>query len=193
MNTSARHNEIELLRLVADGDETAFRQIFYIWHQKVAGYLIGWTKSQTLTEELLQDVFLKLWMNRDRLRQVENFDKYIFVVSRNKAFNALRQIARERNRFREWVKLAEDVDSEEVPRPSNDLIPLIETAVQQLPGRQRKVYELKYKQGLKYEEIGRKMGIAAETARKHMQAANKAIALYVKRTVPLILVLMKIF
>jgi RNA polymerase sigma factor (sigma-70 family) len=155
------------MQAVSKGDEKAFEQLFHYWHQRLGAFVIGWTKSEAATEEIVQDVFLKVWLQRTKLAAIENFGNYLFILSRNHTYNALRQTARERQRQIEIERFKE-------------LAPLLDEAVQHLPDQQRKVYLLKYKASLKYEEIGEQLQISPETARKHLQLATKFISTYVK-------------
>ena len=195
MTTQPTYNEKQLLDSIAEGDEHAFRILFTLWHQKLGGYVLGWTKSVPLAEEIVQDVFVKIWVRRKTLVEIQNFDKYLYILSRNQTFNALRHVARESLSFRKWL-----MQTEVNPASSNDPLQgnldydsLIEKAVDQLPGQQRKVHELKYKQGMKYQSIGKELGIAPETARKHMQTATKFITAYLRSHFSVLLLILKFF
>lgn len=190
MESTPLHTEHELLLRVAGGEQQAFGQLFEQYQAKLGGYVFGWTKSTATAAEIVQDVFLKIWINRAALAEVKNFDTYLYVISRNYTYNALRKAARERLQFKNWLQQADVEEGEEAfPDIPVNYTPLIEAAVDRLPAQQKKVYELRYLQNLKYELIGQEMGIAPETARKHMQAATRSIAAYVKEQLPVLLML----
>lgn len=173
-------SEKALLLRVAEGDEKAFEELFYQYHNKLGAYVLGWTKSLQLAEEIVQDVFLKIWLNRQALTTVEKFENYLYILSRNYTYNALRTIAGEQVKRQEWIKHFEnnlDFDSESA---TEDYLPLIEKAISNLPPQQKNVFILKRKQGLKYEEIASQLNIAPETARKHLAAAQKNIIAFLK-------------
>lgn len=190
LEANNKHTEKELLLKVASGDEQAFATLFHQYYPKLAGYVFNWTKSAATAAEIVQDVFLKIWINRSVLSEVESFDKYLYVVSRNYTYNELRRSARERMRFKTWLEQAE-ASTEEMSFPDLPVnyTPLIEAAVALLPAQQKRVYELKYQEHLKYDEIARLMNIAPETARKHMQAATRTIGNYVKEHLPVLLII----
>jgi len=179
-----------LLLRVASGDARAFEQLFYTWHHKIGAYVLGWTKSLLVAEEIVQDVFLKIWLNRETLHTIEKFENYLFILARNHTFNHLRKTALERVKQREW---ATHFESDQEPAPaalSEEFLPVVELAIQQLPPQQQKVYILKRQQGMKYDEIAAQLGISPETARKHLAAALRNITQYVqahKRVVLLVL------
>jgi RNA polymerase sigma-70 factor (ECF subfamily) len=169
-----------LLQQVAAGNESAFRTLFYAWHQKLGSFVYNWTKSLPITEEIVQDVFLKIWMTRESLTTIERFDNYLYVLARNQAFNILKKASRERVKHNDWERSAENMAAYPDALPLEEYSPLISKAVAQLPDQQKKVYELKYGRGLKYEEIGLYLNISPETARKHMQLAIRFITAYLQ-------------
>src|ERR1700761_3115927 len=163
------YDEQDLMRRVAAGDEQAFRQLFHAYHQQLGAFVLGWTKSLPATEEIVQDAFLKVWINREALAGVEKFGSYLYVLARNHTFNSLRQMARERTRSKEWQDWQEGAgEAEGFPETAYQLV---EAAAARLPLQQQKVYQLKSRQGLKYDEIAAELGISPETARKHFAAA----------------------
>ena len=74
MEPYASNNVQELLERVHEGDELAFRELFYKYKSKLFSFLLDITKSKYLAEDMLQDVFLKIWQNRLRMRDVKNLD-----------------------------------------------------------------------------------------------------------------------
>src|SRR5688572_32540066 len=94
--------EKELLLLVARGNEQAFRQLFMRYHQWLISHIFRLTGSMAQAEEVAQDVFLKLWMNREVLAGIHKFKPYLFVLSRNHAVNVLKATIKERMRRQEW-------------------------------------------------------------------------------------------
>lgn len=176
----SRDSEKKLLLLVSKGDKKAFEELFYAHHNKLGGFALGWTKSPQIAEEIVQDVFLKIWNSRVELGSVLNFDNYLFILARNHTYNILRQMVQERIKNLEWAKQYEkDLDGDDL-LITEDLYSLIEKAVDQLPKQQQKVYILKRQEGLKYDEIALQLNISPETARKHLAAALRNITSFVK-------------
>jgi RNA polymerase sigma-70 factor (ECF subfamily) len=109
----------KLLDQVVKGDETAFRDLYLHWQPQLTSFIYQITKSEELTAEIIQDVFLKIWLNREQLTKVENFKSYLFVVCRNQALNAFRKVMRELKYFKSLenalhlVVDTESVDPEE--------------------------------------------------------------------------------
>jgi RNA polymerase sigma-70 factor (family 1) len=176
----AEAQEKQWLAQAALGDEQAFTRLFHSYHQRLGAYVLGWTKSPSMAEEIVQDVFMKVWINRENLAAVERFENYIYILSRNYTFNALRQASRERVRQKEWLRYFDRENDQPHDRPPEEYLKLIEQAVGKLPPQQQKVYRLKQEQSLKYEEIAALLHISPETARKHLQTAMGHIRTYVQ-------------
>ena len=181
------HNEKAVLLQVAQGDEQAFRLLFGAYHQPLAIHVYRLTESAELTEEIVQDVFLKIWMSREALVEVNQFSAYLFVVSKNQALNALRKIARERVRQQAWVQ--ENGPAETGDDRQGYYYSLIDKAIEQLPAQQQKVYLLSRHERLKHREIAERMGISSETVKKYMQLAIASISDYVRNNVDVFLLL----
>src|SRR5688572_12075580 len=90
--------EKELLHKIAEGDQSAFATLFDSFHHTLGSFIYSITKSKELAEEIVLDVFLKIWMTREALTEVKNFKAYLFTVSRNAAISSLRKIASERTK-----------------------------------------------------------------------------------------------
>lgn len=174
-------NEKDLIRLLAGDDEIAFRELFERYSDNIYGVALAYTKSPDTAEEIVQDVFLKIWMNRSKLQAVERFGDYLFIVARNYILNYLRNnkknkqfTARLSEHFGEYTTTPED---EFLVKESQKLI---EQAVAALPPQQQMVYQLRRKQELSLEEIAGQMNISRNTARNHLNQALKHIKEHLK-------------
>lgn len=190
MYRSALNDEKELLRQVAAGDERAFTRLFDHYHQRLGMHIYRITRSESVAEELVHDVFLKIWRNRELLLEIENFPVYLFVISKNAALNALKKIAAERAKFTDLDHVME----REPEQPDDYRYALIDEAIDRLPFQQRQVYLLSRHQRLSYNEIADQMGLSKETVKKYLQIATASIISYIGKSVKMspILVL-KIF
>jgi RNA polymerase sigma-70 factor (ECF subfamily) len=166
-----------LLGKVADGDEAAFSRLYYIYEPRLSSFIYKITKSKEITAEIVHDVFLKIWMGREALQDVKNFDAFLFVISRNLAINAFHKAMRE---LRRLESLHQDLAQEEDYQQEEQLLyNVIDSAIEQLPPRQKEVFLLNRYERLTYDQIGKKLNIGKETVKTHIQLAMKSI----KRTV----------
>jgi RNA polymerase sigma-70 factor (ECF subfamily) len=181
----AEYTEPELLQAVADGHETAFGELFNRYHHLLGHHIYRITESRELTEEIVQDVFLKIWMTRESLSEVKNFRTWVYVLSRNYTLNAMRKIIRERTQQKEWVK---DSSNSTDPAPNNEAhFTLVDEAIAALSPQQKTVYQLGREQGLTYAEIATQMGISKETVKYYMKLALASITQFVQDRIELIL------
>lgn len=180
MDAYPLYDEKYLLSQVAQGDQAAFSQLFNAYHQKLGAYILRLTESFPLTEEIVQDVFLSIWQHRAGLGDVHRFEPYLFVIARNRAFNCLKQLAREQVRKREWAyNRQETADAGDNPESDYGYDVLLEKAVDMLPPQQKKVYQLHNQEGLAYPAIAVRLGLSATTVKKHMSLAIRRIRAYV--------------
>jgi RNA polymerase sigma-70 factor (family 1) len=179
-------NEAGLLLQVAEGDEKAFSSLYYTYHHRLGIYLYQLTSSRPFAEEILQDVFCKVWEKRDQLPAIENFQAWLFTISKNHALNCLRSAVRERLQKKVWEK--DQVDLSVLDQVSSeDQLQLIDKAISQLPPQQKKVFMLSRYKRLKYIEIAQELNLSKETIKSYLQIATTSIRKYVNNHLPLLL------
>lgn len=171
--------EKELLQLVSRGDEAAFAQIFHAYRNKIFTVALKITESTTVAEEIVQDVFLKIWLKRDSLPEVNDFASYLFIIARNHTFNELKKMARQ-EKFQQNPEGSEPIGSFNADDPllNKNYEAILKEAISRLSPQQQKVYYYSKEEGLKREEIAEKMGISPETVKIHLSHAMKSIRAY---------------
>lgn len=175
------HGEQKLLHDLAKGDEKAFRAIFASYADVLGKHILRITRSQELAEEVVQDVFLKIWLKREELTAVRDFRAYLFVLSRNYAINYLKKTANALLDGQEADRVAvEDIDVSEYEH-DNDYYALIDEAIDRLPPQQQKVYLLSRHERLKYNEIASRLNLSRETVKKYLQIATESVTAYVRK------------
>jgi RNA polymerase sigma-70 factor (ECF subfamily) len=172
-------DEKELLVQVAQGNEFAFRRLFSAYHQRLGVHILRITHSAELAEEVVQDVFLKIWMTREALIHIDNFKAYLFVLSKNHALNCLRKVAREQMQLKELEETRIVPFNAEL-QETDHYYNLIDEAIDQLPPQQQKVYLMSRHSRLKYHEIAEELELSRETVKKYLQIATTSIKDYVQ-------------
>ena len=154
----------------------AFTRLFDYYRNRIYSIVFKITRSTTISEEIVQDVFLKIWLRRDRLIEIENFNAYLFVVTRNHVYKALKQIAKnyELTAFTEKDQLAGDNDSADLVM-EKEYSSLLRKAIDRLPNQQKKVYQYIKEKGLKREEAAGLLHLSPETVKYHLAEAMKNI------------------
>ncbi|QEC41700.1 RNA polymerase sigma factor [Pseudobacter ginsenosidimutans] len=166
-----------LLNAIAQNDERAFRAVFDQYHQQLAAFVFSITRSRELTEEIIQDVFLKIWEERNSLPELKSFTAYLFIVTRNHTLNAIRKISQVRKKQEAVNRHLIQTEEEEIP--VENYYALLDNAVDQLPMQQKRVFLLR-QQGLKNADIAYQMNISVHSVKKYQQWALQAIARLIK-------------
>lgn len=176
INKEKDFNEKDLLALIAEGDELAFARLFEYHRNRIHSIAFKLTHTSSLAEEIVQDVFLKIWLKRADLMEIQNFSAYLFIVTRNNVYSALKQIARNYK-----TTLLTDEDQALANDDTTDLVMekeyslLLKKAIDRLPSQQKQVYQLIKDQGLKREEVAQLLHIQPETVKFHLAQAMKNI------------------
>jgi RNA polymerase sigma-70 factor (family 1) len=181
-------NGNELIIRVVQGDEIAFEQLFRQYKNKLYSFILHLSGSATIAEDVLQDVFLKIWRDRNQLTNIDNFNAYLFRMAQNTAINVLRRQSREALLLNEVQRLApEGVQGHEL-LAAREVRTALQQAINNLPPQQRKVYQLGKEQELTYEQIAAALGISTSTVRNHMVQALKSIREYIALHFPTLLI-----
>lgn len=167
-----KYNEQELLQQVAVGDEIAYKQLYLQYWDTIYSTAMMYTKSPDLSEDLTQDVFARIWVNRAKLAEVERFEGFLFIMARNIILNRLKKevyVARNDLFFEAHLK-----ESHGTPAQLSELRELqdkIETAIRTLPAQQERAFRLSRFSGMTHQQIAEEMGIAEQTVKAHIVRA----------------------
>ncbi len=169
-------DERALFARMAAGDEAAFSTIFFHYTAQIRPFILHLTRSESAAEEIVQEVFLSLWLNRAKLLAVDNHRAYVLTVSNNRVYSWLRKQAQERRMHGEpGVDLP---DTGSGPEEAFDLkasIAIIEEAVERLPPQKKLIWRLSRGEGLSHDEIARRLGLSKNTVKNHLVTAIRLI------------------
>jgi len=176
----------ELQTKIAKDDETAFTQLYLHFGKKLIHFSVSLVRSKEIAEELVEDVFVKLWANRSHIIEIENLTVYLYVAVKNKSLNVLSQKAKE------LVAASFDYLDTTVDEFAADPYDLMITAemmnrmhhaIESLPPRCKMIFKLIREDGLKYKEVGDILNISVNTIDTQMAIAVKKIctALQIKK------------
>jgi RNA polymerase sigma-70 factor (family 1) len=179
LQLSALHNERELLQMISQGDEQVFATVFDHYRNRIYGVALKLTHSTTVSEEIVEDVFLKIWTRRATLNEIENFSAYLFTIARNETYKILKQIAKNYK----IVLLSENNESLIHNNAEDYLIDkeftsLLQKAIDRLPHQQKQVYKLMKEEDLKRGEVAELLQLQPETVKFHLAQAMKNIRNY---------------
>lgn len=172
-------NERELLSQIFNGNHGAFCTLFDHYERFVYGFGRKLTRSDNEAEEIVQEVFLKLWVGRDKFLEIENFEAYLNRLVRNHALNVLRKKVVYTKGIEKIATSTTKKDySTEQQLEYKEIAKLLENAIANLPEQQKKVYILCHQNGLKYDEAAAELNVSGDTIHYHMKLALKTIREY---------------
>lgn len=176
MQSSISYIESEVFQQIAEGNESAFRLLFNEHWQNIYGVAFMLTKSVPMAEDMVQEIFMKLWIKREQLPEIENFRNYLFIVARNHIFNELQKRSTDilfTNQLFEYFHNNKETPEKELLKKEAEQI--IEQIIEKLPQQQKIVYHLSREEGLSRKEIAERLGIAPNTVRNHLAKALEMI------------------
>lgn len=165
-----------LLAGVSTGDEAAFRCLFDRYRGRIYTYALRLSENTSLADEVVQDVFLKVWLKRKDLAGVENFSAWLYAIARNRMFDMMKQQAREQQ-TRESMQQEDDpcANNTELYLLEKEQQGLLKDALAKLSPRQQLIYNLSRDRGMKHEEIANTLNISRNTVKTHLVHALRVI------------------
>ncbi len=171
-----------LLKQLAAGDEQAFRIIFDHYKSPFYGAAFKMTRSAHVSEEIVQEVFVTIWVKRHLIGGANRPENYIFTILHNCIYAHFRKIARERQLKSQLEKEqdeSEDLIESLLLEKENKAI--LENVISQMPPQQRLVYKLAKQEGWTREEIAQRLNISPNTVKNHLAAAVEYLRSYFKK------------
>ncbi len=172
MTASDLHNEKLLFQQISAGDEQAFKSIFYLYKIHLFKVAIRLTKSKVIAEEIIQEVFLSLWISREHLVKVDDPSSYIYRCLLNQISSYLKKEANQDRIVRAAMRYGQSSSDATVQIvEEHETQRLIEQAIVQLPSQQNIVFRLSRQQGLTNNEIATQLHVSQHTVKSHLSKA----------------------
>ncbi len=172
MNHFANHNDSELAGKIKSGGKEAYQQLFERYAPRIYQFSISYLHNKMEAEELVQDVFLKIWEKRETLDQSRNIKSFIFKIAVNTIYDRIRRTNLE-NAFQDFMPESAESDSGSTWNTVifDDLQANLEILIAQLPGRQQKIFRLSKQEGLTNDEIAQQLNVSKRTVENHLYRA----------------------
>ena len=178
-NAKPYYDERILLNKLKDGNPDAFLELYNIYHSNLYYYVLRFVKSPAIAEDILQDVFLKLWEIRKTVNPDLCFSAYLYRISRNYVFKFLKKISTDESlQLRIMQELEKNITDTDIKLRWKEYEDIFLVAVAQLPPQRRKVFRLCREEGKTYDQAAAELGISRNTVKEHMVMAMKFVKEY---------------
>ena len=176
------YRDEQLVVLLRNDDDEAFVEIYNRYWDKLLAIGYNHAGSKEAAEEIVQDVFTKLWEGRANLTSVEYPGKYIYTIARNKTLNHLTKLARDRRLLQQiWVNVSQSDNATEDLLQAQESQQLINEAVNRLSVQWQTIFQLSREQGLTHEEIAARLGLSKSRVKNILVEILKHIREYLAR------------
>lgn len=179
MPIAAKYDEKELLAMVATGNRQAFTQLYSTHLNNLYRYIFLFTKSKEETEEILQEIFIKIWENREKLPEVDSVKNYLFRIAKNKLLDKIRHLQIRQRVLSEIKKnkgYSETTTSDQCTY--REYYRLVQQAIEKLPPRRKLIFRLNVENGLSQDEIAVQLNISKSVVQKQVYSASHFVREY---------------
>lgn len=162
----------DIIRLIKSGNKEAFQKVFEEYAPKIYHFSLSYLNNIVEAEELVQDVFLKLWEKRETLDHTKNLKAYIYKVAINTIYDVIRRRNVE-NAFKDFANSSYETSSNNTWHTIiyEEMQEKLDLLVKQFPEQRRKIYKLSKEKGLSNDEIALKLKISKRTVENQLYRA----------------------
>ena len=162
---------------IASDNELAFRKFHESFSPKMYRVALYYTGCTEMAQEVVSDVFFKVWQNRIKLPEINNMENYLFISTKNQSLNYINKYKKVRFSTIEDVNPSSfrDIVCPETELLQSELGRKIENAVDKLPNRCRLIYKMVREDGLKHKQVAEELGISVKTIEAQIGIAFKKL------------------
>jgi len=169
---------LELQRKITENDQSAYRQLFIMYYDKLLRFVMVFARNKELSEEIVSDVFINIWRRRAKIGDIENLKLYLYVSAKNITFNYLAKLNREKFTNLDMVKVEPEAP---FANPSEAMITRemnikLKEAIDELPPRCKLIFKLIKEDGLSYKHAAKVLNLSVSTIDNQLGIAIKKIA-----------------
>jgi len=171
--------DLENIQLrIAEANEDALAELYQLFHKRLHQFSRVITHSDEIAEEVVNDVFVKLWSNRYKINEIKNLTVYLYIAVKNRSLNELSRKAKElvNTPFDYFdIELQESPDNPHELMVTAEIMHRMQKAIDALPPRCKMIFKLIREDGLKYKEVAEILNISVNTIDVQMAIAVKKI------------------
>ncbi len=173
------YDEKTLQALIASGNRQAFAQFYELHIQHLYRYIFLFTRSKQDAEEILQDIFIKIWEQREKLPHIASAREYLFKMAKNKLLDNIRhqQIRhRVQMELRRTNEFAAGTTADQCAY--KEYYQVVQQAIEKLPPKRKLIFRLNIENGLSQEEIATQLHISKSVVQKQLYSATHFVRQY---------------
>lgn len=182
MTFQTKYDEPKLLAGLKAGEEESFTILYHQYSAQIYFNVLKMVKDETFAEEIVQDIFTKIWKKRDDINIDTSFASYIYRVAQNCVIDFFRKMEKNREHLQRFKKLASSeyfhVEEDICFKESNLLL---QKALETLPPQQKKVYQLCVLEGCTYKDTAFQMKIGHHTVKEYLSKARLTIRTFLEK------------
>lgn len=160
----------ELLLLIQKDDRIAFYHLYDRYCRRLYGFVLRYLKQKEDAEEIVQEVFVKIWESRNKIDAYSSFEAFLFTIAYNTTISLLRKRTNEAKYLDHLKSLQQSINSPDLidEIQYNELNNRVKLLLNELTPRQQEIFQLSREDGLTHDEIAKKLDISVNTVKKHM-------------------------
>ena len=168
--------EKELVMLLKNGDILAFEQLYHNYKVRLYHNILKLIQTDEIAEELLQDLFVKIWIGRGNLDPDKSFKAYLFKIAENLVYDFFRKAATNKKLENHLIATG-SINSNELEQQIyfKESTRVFNNAIEKLPPRRKQIYILCKVEGKSYEEVSNLLGISISTINEHIVKASRLV------------------
>ena len=163
-------NNTFMMSALADGNEMAFDALFVDYYPKVLQFVMRFCREKSEAENIVQDLFMELWIKRERFLKIENLDNYLFISARNAAIHCVKQSLVYCD-DKSACNVQSNYISGEMKLCYEELYSFIMNEIGSMSEQRRRVFVMSRVDGLNNSEIAQRLGISKRTVETHISLA----------------------
>jgi len=160
----------ELVLLIQKDDRVAFYNLYERYCRRLHGFVLRYIKQNEDAEEIVQEVFVKIWESRNKIDAYSSFEAFLFTIAYNTTISLLRKRTSEKIYLEHLKSLQQCANSPDLidEIQFNELNHQVQSLLNELTPRQKEIFQLSREEGLSHDEIAKRLDISVNTVKKHM-------------------------